>query len=46
LENELAEALGAAVRIDPARKGAGRITIRYSTLEQLDGIVAKLKRRG
>jgi ParB family chromosome partitioning protein len=46
LENELAEALGAPVRIDPARKGAGRITIRYSTLEQLDGIVARLKRRG
>jgi ParB family chromosome partitioning protein len=46
LENELAEALGAPVRIDPARKGTGRITIRYSTLEQLDGIVARLKRRG
>ena len=42
LENELAERLGATVRIEPGRKGAGRILIRYSTLEQLDGIVERL----
>jgi ParB family transcriptional regulator, chromosome partitioning protein len=46
LESELAEALGASVRIEPARKGAGRIVIRYATLDQLDGLLAKLRRRG
>lgn len=44
LENELADRLGAVVRIEPGRKGAGRIVVRYSTLEQLDGIVASLRR--
>ena len=43
LENELAEKLGAVVRIEPGRKGAGRVVIRYSSLEQLDGIVTKLR---
>jgi ParB family chromosome partitioning protein len=42
LENELAEKLGAVVHIEPGRKGAGRVVIRYSTLEQLDGIVERL----
>jgi len=41
LENDLAEALGAVVHIEPGRQGAGRIVIRYSTLEQLDGIVER-----
>lgn len=43
LESELAEALGAAVRIEPTKKGAGRVVIRYSSLDQLDGIIAKLR---
>ena len=43
LESELAEALGAVVRIEPTRKGAGRLVIRYSSLDQLDGILAKLR---
>src|SRR6266704_4183896 len=38
LETELADALGASVRIEPARRGAGRLVIRYSSLDQLDGI--------
>ena len=42
LENDLAERLAAVVRIEPGRRGAGRIVIRYSTLEQLDGIVERL----
>jgi ParB family chromosome partitioning protein len=42
LENDLAERLGAVVHIEPGRLGAGRIVIRYSTLEQLDGIVERL----
>jgi ParB family chromosome partitioning protein len=43
LETEIADALGASVRIEPSRKGAGRVVIAYSSLEQLDGILAKLK---
>jgi len=42
LENDLAERLGAPVHIEPGRKGAGRIVIRYSSLEELDGIVARV----
>jgi ParB family chromosome partitioning protein len=45
LESEMAESLGAGVRIEPARGGAGRIVIRYSSLEELDGILARLRRR-
>ena len=41
LENAMAETLGAVVHIEPGRQGAGRIVIRYSTLEQLDGIVER-----
>ena len=44
LETELAEALGASVRLRPARKGAGRIIIGYATLDQLEGILARLRR--
>jgi ParB family chromosome partitioning protein len=43
LETEIAEALGASVRIEPGRKGAGRLVIRYSSLDQLDGILRKLR---
>jgi len=43
LETELAEKLGAAVRIEPGRNGAGRVVIAYSSLEQLDGILARIK---
>jgi ParB family transcriptional regulator, chromosome partitioning protein len=42
LENDLADRLGAVVHIEPGRQGAGRIVIRYSTLEQLDGIAERL----
>jgi ParB family chromosome partitioning protein len=43
LEEELADALGAIVRIEASRKGSGRVVIAYSSLEQLDGILKKLK---
>ena len=43
LETEIADALGASVRIESSRKGAGRVVIAYSSLEQLDGILARLK---
>ncbi len=44
LENELADALGAQVRIESGRKGTGRVVIAYSSLDQLDGILARLKK--
>jgi ParB family chromosome partitioning protein len=43
LETDLAERLGAPVRIETGRKGTGRLVIRYSSLEHLDGILARLK---
>ena len=45
LQEELAEILGARVRVDAAKKGAGRLVIEYSSLEQLDGILARLRRK-
>ncbi|TMH31159.1 MAG: ParB/RepB/Spo0J family partition protein [Betaproteobacteria bacterium] len=43
LENALADALGAKVRIEPGKKSGGRIVIDYSSLDHLDGILLKLK---
>ncbi len=43
LENELAECLGAKVRIDHKAKGKGSLTIHYSSLEALDGILARIR---
>jgi len=43
LTETLAETLGAKVAIEPRRGGAGRIVIGYSSLEQLDGILARLR---
>jgi ParB family chromosome partitioning protein len=42
LENALAERLGAKVRIEPGRGGSGKVVIRYASLDELDGIVAKV----
>jgi len=44
LERELADILGASVRIESTRKGAGRVVIGYSSLEQLDGILVRLRK--
>ena len=44
LATDLAEALGASVKIEPGRKGAGRLVIDYASLDQLDGIVGRIKR--
>ncbi len=43
LQEELAELLGAHVAIEARPKGAGRIVIDYASLDQLDGILARLK---
>jgi len=43
LETELAERLGATVRIDHKAKGRGSLTIHYSSLEALDGILERIR---
>lgn len=43
LEEELSDSLGATVKIVANRKGAGALSIRFGSLDQLDGILARLK---
>ena len=43
LEDTLADWLGAKVRIEHTGKSGGRILIQYSSLEQLDDILARIK---
>ncbi len=43
LEQEIAEALGARVTIEPRKHGAGRVVISYASLDELDGILSKLR---
>ena len=43
LQETLSETLGAKVTIEPKGKAAGKLVIGYSSLEQLDGILAKLR---
>ena len=43
LQEELAERIGAPVHIESRRKCAGRVVIDYSSLEQLDGILERLR---
>jgi ParB family transcriptional regulator, chromosome partitioning protein len=42
LEEDLADSLGAPVKISANRKGAGNVTIRFSSLDQLEGLLARL----
>jgi ParB family chromosome partitioning protein len=44
LQEELAESLGASVALKPRTGGKGSIVIDYSSLDQLQGLVARLKR--
>jgi len=44
LQEELSDGLGAAVSIRTSRKGAGRVTIEFGSLDQLDGLIARLRR--
>jgi len=43
LQEDLAGTLGAPVTIEPRKGGAGRVVIAYSSLEQLDGIIARMR---
>lgn len=44
LEDELADSLGATVRLHADPRGKGTLTIQFSSLDQLDGIVTRLRR--
>ncbi|MGH6624504.1 MAG: ParB/RepB/Spo0J family partition protein [Burkholderiaceae bacterium] len=44
LEEQLADSLGAVVRLAANAKGQGKLTIEFSSLDQLDGIVERLRR--
>ena len=43
LQEELADTLGATVKIRANRKGAGELSIRFGDLDQLDGLLSRLK---
>jgi ParB family chromosome partitioning protein len=42
LEEDLADSIGASVKIAANRKGAGSLTIRFASLDQLDGLLVRL----
>lgn len=44
LEEELAEGIGATVKISANRKGVGSVNIRFGSLDQLDGLISRLAR--
>jgi len=43
LEEDLADCVGASVRIAANRKGAGTLSIRFASLDQLDGLLLRLR---
>ncbi len=43
LQNDLADRLGARVRVQHSSSGKGKLVIHYNTLDELDGIIAHLK---
>ncbi len=44
LQEELCEALGAVVRVKPRQGGKGSIVIDYTSLDELEGLLGRLKR--
>ena len=43
LEEEIADAIGATVKIKANKKGVGEVSIRFSSLDQLDGLLSRLR---
>lgn len=43
LEQSLSERIGAKVEIQHSSKGSGKLTLRYNSLDELDGILAHIK---
>ncbi|MDP3032367.1 MAG: ParB/RepB/Spo0J family partition protein [Rhodocyclaceae bacterium] len=46
LEEDLSDAIGATVKVSANRKGAGTLNIRFASLDQLDGILRRLRGQG
>lgn len=43
LQNDLSQRLGARVQVRHGASGKGRVVIQYNSLDELDGIIAKMK---
>lgn len=43
VETDIAERLGAKVKIEQGEKGSGRLVIHYNSLDELDGILSHIK---
>ena len=43
LQDDLADRLGASVRIEAGQRGKGRLVIRYNSLDELDGIIGHIR---
>ena len=43
LQEELSDNLGANVAIRSNKKGAGKVTIEFGSLDQLDGLLSRLR---
>ena len=43
LTQKLSDKLGAKVRINHGRKGKGKLTIEYNSLDELEGILARIR---
>jgi len=43
LENELTQKLGAKVKVEAGSGGKGRLVIHYSSLDELDGILGRIR---
>jgi ParB family chromosome partitioning protein len=44
LQEELSEKLGTAVAIKPGQRGTGKVVINYSSLDELDTIIVRLRK--
>ncbi|MBS1162005.1 MAG: ParB/RepB/Spo0J family partition protein [Proteobacteria bacterium] len=43
LQEELSDSLGASVAIRSGKKGSGKVTIDFASLDQLDGLISRLR---
>ena len=43
LEQEVSERIGAKVRVEHTKKGAGKLVISYNSLDELDGILKHIR---
>ena len=43
LQGELSDKIGAMVKIQHSKKGKGKVTIHYHSLDELDGILERIR---